>query len=105
MFVILLERSSCKLILHFTAIFIIVLKRLLTYAIIARIILSWFTMGQGGMPQNKIAQFLYAVTDPVINFFRRFPHKIGMIDLAPMIALLVIDFGSQFLLLLLTKLV
>ncbi|MEK7673329.1 MAG: YggT family protein [Patescibacteria group bacterium] len=92
-------------ILHFTAIFIIVLRRILTYAIVARMIISWFTMGQGGMSDNKIIQFLHAITDPVINFFRRFPHKIGMFDLAPLIALLALDFGSQFLLLLLAKLV
>ena len=80
-----------------------IFSNLLVYAIIARIILSWFSFGQMGF-RNRIVQFLYEVTDPVINFFKIIPHRIGMIDLSPMIALFAIDILSYLIIELLYKL-
>lgn len=74
----------------FTANFLIVIREIITYAIIARIILSWFRMGQGEV-QGPISRILVEVTDPVFNLVKKLPHRIGMIDLSPLIALLGID--------------
>jgi uncharacterized protein YggT (Ycf19 family) len=79
--------------------FVEVFTNLLTYAIFARIILSWFKMG--GRPaygnKGKIEQFLIDVTDPVLNVAKKLPHKVGMIDLSPLIALFGISILSGFL--------
>lgn len=81
---------------------VIIFKNLLVYAIIARILLSWFTMGQMG-GGGRFSRFLQDVTDPVINLIRIIPHKIGMIDLAPMIAIFVIDLLGEIIVMLIYK--
>lgn len=80
----------------FAANFIAIFKNIVVYAIIARILASWFTMGQG-RPSNRLIIFLHDITDPFINLARKIPHQIGMFDLAPMIALFGIDLLGQLL--------
>jgi uncharacterized protein YggT (Ycf19 family) len=90
-------------ILKFTANFVIILRDLLSYAIIARIIMSWFTMGQvsrGG----RISVFLRDVTEPILRLARKIPHRIGIIDLSPFIALIALDLLGRLIVILLTKL-
>jgi uncharacterized protein YggT (Ycf19 family) len=58
--------------------------------IIAKIILSWVRMGGRNVNAN-IEAFLDSVVGPVLRFFQMFPHRIGMFDLSPLIALIVID--------------
>jgi uncharacterized protein YggT (Ycf19 family) len=77
-------------ILNFLMQFVVVLGNLLTYAIIGRVLISWFSMGQFGQ-RGKFSQIIFDVTDPVINLAKKLPHKISMIDLSPIIALLGID--------------
>jgi len=76
--------------IKFTANCLIVIREIITYAIIARIILSWFRMGQGEV-QGPISRILVEATDPIFKLVRKLPHRIGMIDLSPLIALLGID--------------
>lgn len=70
--------------------FINVLGNLIVYAIIARVLLSWFSFGSGGV-RGRFSQMIHDATDPVINLAKKIPHSIGMIDLSPMIALIGID--------------
>ncbi|MFH1218642.1 MAG: YggT family protein [Candidatus Peregrinibacteria bacterium] len=70
--------------------FITVLGNLISFAIIASILMSWFTMGRPDA-KGRFTQMLSDVTEPVINVARKIPHKIGMIDLAPLIALIGVD--------------
>ena len=79
--------------------FINVLGSLITYAIFARIILSWFRMGggPGAHHRGKVEQFLVDVTDPILNIAKKLPHKVGMIDLSPLIALFAISILTNFL--------
>ncbi|MBI5406063.1 MAG: YggT family protein [Nitrospirae bacterium] len=64
------------------------------YIIIARALISWVNPD----PYNPIVQFLYRVTEPVLNPLRRLVPvwKIG-IDLSPIIAILIIYFLQWFL--------
>lgn len=78
-------------VIAFTQKFVIVLGNLITYAIIGRIIMSWLTMGQPGGPRGRFSQFLFDVTEPVIRLARKLPHRIAMIDFAPLIALIAVD--------------
>jgi len=88
----------------FTINFLHILGNFITYAIIGRILVSWFTMGKPG-GRGPVARFLYEVTDPVINLAKKLPHRIGMIDLSPLIALIGIDLIIGLIVLLLNKLV
>lgn len=91
--------------LNFAAVFINVLRNLITYAIIGRILISWFTLGNPGARRGKFSQFLHDVTDPVINLARKIPHQFAMIDFSPLIALIAIDILAGLLISLLFKLV
>lgn len=71
--------------------FITVLGDLITYAIFARILLSWFSMGRMSAP-GRITYFIRDITDPVLNLAKKLPHKIGFMDFSPVIALIVINF-------------
>jgi YggT family protein len=64
------------------------------YIIIARALISWVNPD----PYNPIVQFLFRVTEPVLNPLRRLVPvwKLG-IDLSPMIAILIIIFLQRFL--------
>ncbi len=90
--------------INFTADFVTVLKNLIVYAIIARVLISWFTMGRG-RPRGGIGGFIYSATDPVIDLARKIPHRIGMIDFAPLIALFGADLIGQLIIIGLYKLI
>jgi len=70
--------------------FVTVLGNILSYAIFARIILSWVNMG--GMRQpGRITHFINDITDPVLKIAKKLPHRIGMLDLSPLTAMLIIN--------------
>ena len=58
-----------------------------TFAILARSLLTWFPMSPG----NSLAQALFRVTEPVLAPFRAILPRIGMIDLSPMVAIVVLQ--------------
>ncbi|MCL5781347.1 hypothetical protein P378_07615 [Desulforamulus profundi] len=60
--------------------------------LLARILMSWFPHN----PYNPIARFLYETTDPYLNIFRRFIPPLGMIDISPIVAFLVLRMIQQF---------
>ena len=70
---------------------------LLTWAIIARAILSWFTVS----PVNPISVFLTRVTEPVLAPVRRYIPRTGTLDLAPFVAIVLLQFVVKWLLALL----
>lgn len=74
----------------FTIQFLIVLGNIITYSIIARILISWFTMGKPGS-RGRFSQIIYDVTEPPIAVARKLPHRLGMIDFSPLIALIGVD--------------
>jgi YggT family protein len=61
---------------------------LLTWAIIARAILSWFAVS----PKNPISVFLTRVTEPFLAPVRRFIPRTGMLDLVPFAAIVLLQF-------------
>lgn len=69
-------------------------------AIFARIILSWLQVS--GMVQvganNPLVQFVFAVTEPILGPIRRFIPNLGMIDISPMVAMILIFFVQKLLL-------
>ena len=90
-------------IVYFTVQFIYWLKQLIVYAMIGRIIISWLSMGQR-RPSGKLAYFLYDVTEPFLNIARKIPHRIGMIDISPIIAIFSIEIITTLLITLLYQL-
>jgi YggT family protein len=63
----------------------------LTIAIFARAIVSWFNMD----PRSPLIQILDAVTEPILDPIRRIMPRLGMIDLSPLVAILLLQFVSN----------
>ncbi|MEG4024920.1 MULTISPECIES: YggT family protein [unclassified Microcoleus] len=68
---------------------------------IFRVLLSWFPNINWYDPPFSI---LSQLTDPYLNLFRSIIPPLGGIDFSPMIAFFVLQFGSEFLIGLLTSL-
>jgi YggT family protein len=62
-------------------------------AIMARIILSWFRFD----PYHPVSVFLYRVTEPILGFFRGLIPPVGMLDLSPIVAIVVLGIVQQML--------
>lgn len=75
----------------YVAQFTIMWLQILTWAIIARSLLSWFPIDQG----SPLYQMLYRVTEPLIDPLRRVMPNTGMIDLSPMAAIIVLIVMTQ----------
>ncbi|HRC62394.1 MAG TPA: YggT family protein [Dehalococcoidia bacterium] len=58
----------------------------LIFAIFARSILTWFPIDRGG----PVFQALDAITEPILQPLRRVVPLIGMIDITPMVAILLL---------------
>ena len=61
--------------------------QLFILAILARAVLSWFVRD----PNNPIMQALNAITDPILQPLRQIMPRMGMIDLAPLVAIIVLS--------------
>jgi len=67
-----------------------ILFQVLYLAILARVILSWFPVRPGN-PFFPLAVIINQVTEPVLAPFRRIIPTIGMMDISPIVALLVLN--------------
>jgi YggT family protein len=77
---------------------------ILTWAIIIRVLLSWLPMaGVRIDPYNPLIRFLYALTDPILEPLRRYT-TVGMIDLSPIVAIVLLNLIRELLVSLLTGL-
>lgn len=56
------------------------------FILIARIILSFVKHN----PHNPMIRFIYDLSDPYLNIFRRFIPPVGMIDFSPIVAFFVL---------------
>ncbi len=69
------------------------LLNLLWFAIFARAIVSWFPIDQNG----PIVKALDALTEPVLGPLRRVVPRVGLFDITPMVAILIIIVIQQVL--------
>jgi YggT family protein len=67
--------------------FLAILLQILLVAILIRVVLTWFPVDQS----NPIIRIIFEVTEPVLAPFRRVIPRIGMFDLSPIAAMLVIQ--------------
>lgn len=64
------------------------LVNILSIAIFVRALLSWIPNLD---PRNPFVVFLFQITEPVLAPLRALIPRIGMIDLSPLIAILVLQ--------------
>jgi YggT family protein len=73
--------------------FVNLLFQILSLAILIRALLSWFNLP----PTNPLVTFLYDITEPILAPLRRVVPRIGMIDITPVVALLLMQFVQNLL--------
>lgn len=66
--------------------FISLLANILYLALIGRVILSWINVS----PSNPISIIIHQVTEPILAPIRRLLPRMGMLDLSPMVAIILI---------------
>lgn len=64
----------------------------LTIAIIARALLSWFPNID---PRNPAVEFLVTITEPILAPIRSVMPRMGFIDLTPMVAIILLQVIGQ----------
>jgi YggT family protein len=67
---------------------------ILTFALIGRALLSWFDPGM----RSTVGRLLYDITEPIVGPIRRVIPSLGMIDISPIIALLLLQILNRLLL-------
>ena len=85
------EESSRKNIIMNNPLFAVInllsiILTLLTYAIIIRVLLSWFRVD----PRNFLVQMLNRVTDPILGPLGRLIPPIAGLDITPIIAIFLV---------------
>jgi YggT family protein len=78
-------------VLFYVVQFLGILLQIFWLAILVRVILSWFPVD----PSNPIIRIVWEITEPILAPFRRVIPRIGMFDLSPLAAFLVISFLQQ----------
>lgn len=78
---------------YFLLNFGIILSTLLFYSIFAWVVASWLIMFGIIGPSNKGFAFLTQLVMPILKPFRW--AKIGMIDLSPIVAILLLDLAMR----------
>jgi YggT family protein len=71
---------------EFITTFFVILVRILIFAIVGRALLSWFPMN----PNNPLVRVLNEITEPILEPLRRVIPRLGIIDLTPMIAIVLL---------------
>jgi YggT family protein len=70
-----------------------------TLCIVAYIVMQLVFMLGARVPYSRwsraIMDFLSEVSEPYLRIFRRLPLQVGPLDLTPMVAILVLQFGGQ----------
>jgi YggT family protein len=72
------------------------ISEIYSFVIVIYVLFSWFPMRSGALADIYAA--LGKICDPYLNLFKRLIPPIGgMVDITPIIALLVLQFGASFL--------
>ncbi len=75
---------------------LILVLRLVWFAILARVVLSW--VDPNPYPTNAFKRLLFTITDPVLEPLRRVIPPIGMIDITPIAAFIILQLIERLLL-------
>ena len=67
------------------------LIQIYSWALIIYILMSWFPNAR----ETSIGQFLARICEPYLEPFRRFVPSIGMIDISPIVAFIVLNLAQS----------
>jgi YggT family protein len=73
--------------MSFTILFIRLLFQALFLAILARVLISWVDP----TGSNRVSQILHEITEPILGPIRSVVPSLGMFDISPIIAMLLLN--------------
>ena len=73
--------------MEFLSSFVRIFTEVMTLAIFFRAILSWFPVD----PYNPMVTMLFQITEPVLAPLRRVIPSVGMMDITPMVAIILLQ--------------
>lgn len=71
--------------------FINTLLTVVYFAILARVLVSWFNVSPGSV-FFPIIRLIYGITEPIMGPIRRILPRTGMFDFSPVVALILLHF-------------
>jgi len=71
--------------------FLNLLATVLYFAILARVLASWFNVSPGS-PFMPILRLIYGITEPIMGPIRKILPRTGMFDFSPVVALILLHF-------------
>lgn len=74
------------------ATFLRLLCEVLTIAVFARAVISWFPV----QPGNRLVAFLYQITEPILEPLRRIVPRVGMMDITPLVAIILLQVAAAY---------
>jgi YggT family protein len=75
------------MLVYYLETFVSLLFNILTLAILARVLLSWFQLS----PTNPLIAILNEITEPILAPLRRVIPPLGMIDITPIVAMILLN--------------
>jgi len=82
----------------YLATFINIFAEIMSFALLARVILSWLPQAAHSRP----AEIIKDVTDPLLKPLKRVIPPVGMMDISPIVAFFVIEIVRDIILYLIT---
>jgi YggT family protein len=70
---------------------VVILTWVLSIAVFARAILTWFSVD----PSNPLVDILVQITEPILAPIRSIMPRTGFIDLTPMVAIILLNVIGQ----------
>ena len=70
---------------------IYIFLQIIAFAIFLRVILSWFVMGTRNTFFINTYQVLYQLTEPILSPLRRIIPNLGMFDITPIVAFILLQ--------------
>jgi len=80
--------------MNWLASFVNLLFWALELAILIRVLMSWIRPN----PYNPFVQAIYQITEPIMGPLRRIIPPLGMIDITPMVALIILQIIQEIVL-------
>lgn len=77
--------------MSFVTFLFINILRILKYALLLRVLLSWVSPD----PTSRLNQILYQITEPLLAPIRNLLPRAGMIDFSPILAFLALDLAQM----------
>ena len=75
--------------------FLNLLATVLYFAILARVLVSWFNVSPGS-PFMPVLRLIYGITEPIMGPIRKILPRTGMFDFSPVVALILLHFLRVF---------